>query len=515
MAKKTNNDVLGIYIDVSRITLSIAHQDKNKLNVSKVIHIDTDYKTEGIIKPLSLNNDFFSEKQKWVISLKDILKKSDLKVSKAVVSLSHDFSITRFFTMPFIERKFWNKAIPIESKKYIPVSFDELSYDFYANSLENNSKVGVCFSVTQKKSTEFIIQILKQSGIELLMAEPSVLSMIRFFSIALPDNESQVLVYFSDDDIYTAVSSDGVPIVFRYISFSKSPAFSERKSLDLKGSILFAQRIMPSLELNKIFFAGNGSDKWVEQAEKETNIKPLVLKMDDKINTGDFSFSTVISSSASIKFETKEKISIDVSEVEKNKRIARTIQNSIFMIGGAVAGLFILLFFINSLRNYFIKNEINSLISKMPEISEFEGLTVEQANDKVVKMRKVKNLFSKIIIKRDYAAPKMSDMCDIIPKDMWIKELIYTNPITVNNEANIKIEFSISGETYLTGESRTYYMDYFMKEIKKNTNFMICNPPVGSMDYNVRDAENVGMGINAKTGPAVFRISCYMDKSKI
>ncbi|MGC8728467.1 MAG: hypothetical protein ACP5SD_04285 [Elusimicrobiales bacterium] len=516
MAKKTNESgILGIYVDVSEIALSIAYLDKNKINISKTIHIPTEYKTEGIIKPLSLNNDFFSDKQKWVSSFKDIIKKSDFKTSRAVVSLSHDFSITRFFSMPFIERKFWNKAIPIESKKYIPVSFDELAYDFYAYPLENNSKVGVCFSVTQKKTTEFLIQLLKQTGIELLMAEPSAVSMIRFFSITSENKDPSVLVYVSEDEVYTAIDSENIPVVFRYISFSKSPAFSERKSLNLKGSMLFAQRTLPNVDINKIIFAGIGGDKWSEQAEKETSIKPEILKMDEKINTGDFKFSTIMSASASVKYQRKEKVSIDISEVEKNKRLNKTIQNSIFMIGGFVAGLFILLLFINSLRNYFIRNEILSYMSKMPEISEFEGLTTEQANDKLVKMRKIKNLFSKIIIKRDYFAPKMSDMCDVIPKDMWLKEMVYTNPVTINNEANIKIEFTINGETYLTGESRTYYMDYFMKEIKKSKNFIICNPPLGSIDYNVRDAENFSMDPKAKAAPAVFRISCHMDKSKL
>ena len=512
MANKLANDIIGIYIDVKEITISIANIDKNKVNVSKLIHIPTDYKAEGIIKPLSLNNDFFSEKQKWAASFRDIMKKLDLKTTKAVVSLSHDFSITRFFIMPSVERKFWNKAISIESKKYIPISFDELGYDFYAYNIENSNKVGVCFSVTPKKTIEFLMQLLRQTQIDLLIAEPSAISIIRFFNLFIEIKEPSVMVYFSADDVYTIVDINSIPFVFRYISFSNEAAFSQRQSLDIKGSIIFAQRNISNIEFKKILFSGENSDKWIEQVERETGIKPQILKIDDKINTSDFNISTAISISASLKYKRKEKYSIDVSENEKNKRVNRVVKNSVFTIAGFISGIFIFLFFINFLRNYLITSQIQGIASKNPEISEFEGLTVEQANDKIIKMRKVEEVFSKILTKREYFAPKLSDLCDIIPKDIWLKDISFTNPISVNADANIKIEFTINGETYLSGDSRTYYMDYFMKEIKKSKNFIICTPPMGGLDYNVRDSEFSQGNLNSRAAPSTFRISCYMDK---
>ncbi|MEF3280166.1 MAG: hypothetical protein K6357_04285 [Elusimicrobiota bacterium] len=516
MIKGSNTkDLMGIYIDIDEVTLSVASASKGKVSVSRTIHIPTEYKTEGIIKPLSLNSDFFSDKQKWIISLKNVIKKSNFKLNNAVISLSHDFSITRFFVLPYAERKFWNKAIPIESKKYIPVSFDELSYDFYAYSLPDNSKIGVSFSVTQKKTTEFLSAQLKEVGVNLEMVEPSPFAMIRFLNAIGISEENYLAIYSCGDDIYTLLFSNSVPVIFRYVSFSKTSVFSDRKSLDLKGSLMFAQRNIPDTEIKSVFIMGNDFENLTGNVEREIGIKPTPVNLQDKIDTNDYKFSTIISAASSIKNYSKEEYFVDIAEINKNKRINKLVVKFASILGGVISGFFILIFIINSLRIYLLSKKINEYISTMPEISEFQGLTVEQVNSRIVTLRRTKSAFTSFLNKRDYLAPKLSVLADIIPKDIWLKDIFYNNPFSAGNEVNAKIEFVMNGETNLSGENRNYYMDYFMKEIKKNQVFHICNPPQGSMDYNVRNAEDSSYESKKTEVSGIIKISCSMDKSKL
>jgi hypothetical protein len=518
MIKKDNiKETIGIYIDINDIAISVATLNKDKINVNKTVHVPTNFKPEGIVKPLSLNNDFFSEKQSWVTAFKDAIKKSNLKSNSAVVSLSHDFSITRFFAMPYIDRKFWNKAIPIESKKYIPVSFDELGYDFYAYQMSDRSKIGVAFSVTQKKTTEFLVQQLKNLGIKLELVEPSAFAAIRFFHTVTKVFEPSIFIYSSDDDIYTVLTYENIPIMFRCLSFSKSSSFSERRTLDLKGSILFAQRMIPNMDVKKVFVFEGIPELWIKNIEMDVGIKPEVVKLSDKIVSPDFSFSTILSISSSIKNQTKEQYSIDISEIEKSKRFDKIVMKNISIIAGVISSLFLLSFLINTIRIHFISKDISQYMVQMPEVVEFKNLTADETNKKIEKMKKSRDIFNRILIKRDYVSSRLSDLADIIPKDLWIKEFIYSNPFMLNPDSGIQISLSMNGETLLTGDARTYYIEYFVKEIRKSKSFYICAPP-GKLDYKASNNDPQTYGSynkNDDISSASFSINCNFDKSKL
>jgi len=510
MKGRKNSLSLGVYFDVEKIALSVASYS-GKLNVSKTIIVPTDYKVESVIKPLSINNDFFNEKQKWVVSLKEIVKKSDFKVSTAIVSLSHDFSMARFFTMPSIERKFWNKSIPLESKKYIPVSFDETSYDYYVERLETN-KLGIFFGVTQRKTGEFITKIFKELSIELKSIEPSVITFVRIFNNLVGD-ENGIFVYFDDDtDVYISVIYKNLPLLFRYISFSRSLSFSDRKSLDLRGAILFAQRIIPNAEINKIVICGNPSDIWIEVIERETQIKPVVMDIGTKMISPTIDFPTVMSSFTSAKHSVTDRIFIDISGIEKTQRIYKKVSNYLFTISAIISAFFIFLFLLNLLRLYILSNKVSQMRVKMNEINELMNMSEEEINKKVSTISQISEILTNILTKRDFFAPKLSDIAEVIPKDFWLVEINYTNPVTVNKEIRDNISITLSGETFLSGENRSYYFDYFKKELKKLKSYRLCNMP-GNLTEDVTEpkTENI-FGPQGKIKPTLITISCSIDK---
>ncbi|MCX7641396.1 MAG: hypothetical protein N2Z20_02035 [Elusimicrobiales bacterium] len=490
MSVKSSN-YIGIYVDYNTITVSSAQKTGDKIFIRKIFHLNIDYKVEGLIKPLSLNLDFFNEKQQWAIKLKETFKKIKIDTTNIIVSLSHNFSVTRFFTMPYAERKFWNKAIPIESKKHIPVAFDELGYDFFAIPIGENQKLGVIFSVTQKKTTEFFSQLLKDCGMKIEMVEPVVYSFYRIAEYLSGGKENYLFVYTKADDVYTCLIWKKIPILYRYISFSKSPSFSDRKTLDLKGSIMFLQRNVPDVEIKDVFVSGDNIEFASSQVKKEIQIEPIIIETKSRFEPQDDSFEILMSVSASLKNKIKTDYIIDISENQKSKRIIETVNKFIIGLTGSIVFLFLVLYFLNVIRTYTYNNKINSYYSQMPEILEFENMPVAVIEDNVKKMSKVARVMRAVFEKREYFTPKLAAISDTIPKDVWIKSLIFTNPVAVDISANPTVDLIADAETYLVGESRTYYLDYFMKELKKKKAFEICIPPRGRLDYETKDPENI------------------------
>ncbi|MCK5582816.1 MAG: pilus assembly protein PilM, partial [Elusimicrobiales bacterium] len=144
---KSNKDALGIYISPREIVIAqTGDQGNGKIQVEHLIKIPVEFEgSEKVQRPLVLNNNFFNEKAQWVNPFKQALKKTDWKSKKVVISLSSHFSILRYFVMPEVERRYWSKTIPLESKKYIPVSFDEVSFDYVVRPNPADKKLNVLF----------------------------------------------------------------------------------------------------------------------------------------------------------------------------------------------------------------------------------------------------------------------------------------------------------------------------------------------------------------------------------
>lgn len=491
MAAKTLN-YLGMYIDYNTIVVSQAEQKAEKLLIKKVFSIEVNYKVEGLIKPLSLNNDFFNEKQPWVSSLKENFKKVKVDSNNLIIALSHNFSVTRFFTMPYIERKFWNKAVPIESKKHIPVAFEELGYDFHAEPIGEKQKIGVLFSVTPKKTTEFLTQLFKTIGLNVIIIEPVVYTFYRLSHYLTEGKDNYIFVYSEGDDVYLSVVWKKIPVLYRYISFSKTPSFSERRSFDLKGSLMFLERNIPAAQIKDVFvFSTTAVDSLSSQVKREIQIDPLVINLNTKLETDDKSFANMISSSASLFNKVKTDYVIDISENQKSKRMIVTINKFFTTLTFSVVGAFLLLYLLNTFRSYQYSKEISYHYSQMTQISEFKNTSAADVERKVKEISKIAQLISRVYEKREYFAPKLSAIADTIPKEVWIKVATFENPPAIDPSNPPSVNLILEGETYLVGESRSYYLDFFVKELKKKEAFKICSASWGRLDYEIKEPENI------------------------
>ena len=217
---------------------------------------------EGLLRPMSVNSDFFNEGAPWVNAFRTAIRKIGWDTSSAVVTLSPHFAILRYFVMPVVEKRFWSKSIPIESKKYIPVSFDEVVYDYTAYPLEGGKKLGVIFGLTQRKSVEFILNTLKASNLELAAVEINPSSAERLFASLDPkDHAAKGYIHFSGGSSFMLFSSGGYPVLYRETD-CKPPARCGRKRLDVKGAIQFVDRYIGASAYKHLMLSGDALDLW-------------------------------------------------------------------------------------------------------------------------------------------------------------------------------------------------------------------------------------------------------------
>lgn len=515
MAKK-NKGIAGIFIELDEIVISISNFSNDKINISKLFKIPTEFKYEGVVKPLSLNNEFFSDKQKWFVEFKNLVSKLNLSGFDVVVSLSEAFSITRFFTMPYIDPKFWNKSIPIESKKYIPVSFDEISYDFHVLPLQDSKRLGVLFSLTQRKTVEFLINSFKQMNLNILMIESRLLSVNRFVFSLFKNYENSIFSIIYKDSVYNIFTYKQIPVLFRDVNFSKSAFFSERRSVDIKGSLAFVERIIPDVSYNKVVLITENPDEWADLIKKESNYEVEHVKLQDYANIPESSFTCIAAVGASLKSAVKDKIEIDISEINKEKRTQKLVQTTVFSLTGILAGLIIISLFYSYVKLYFINNEIASYTTQIGDTSDFQGLTAQDISYKIENLHKSVEFMEKLFKQRDFLAPKLSVLSEVIPKDVWIDEITYNSPLNVNPGIENSLQLVINSRTYLKDDAKINVINYFRKKLMSVREYALFNAPAGVINYEVVEEKSEVVGVQSSgIRPSEFRIICQADKSKL
>ncbi|GAB4031991.1 MAG: hypothetical protein Fur0012_10010 [Elusimicrobiota bacterium] len=484
MAKESKK--LGIFFDLKEITLSVCSVSDGKIKAEKEISIPTGFELkEKVIKPISLNSEFFNEKQEWVNKLKEAVKKNSLSGMEVNATLSHNFSITRFFVMPYVDKKFWSKSVPIESKKYIPVAFEEMSYDFYAYPIANNSKVAVLFGITQRKTVEFLLEVFKGLSLTMTSMETSAVSFERLLLFSDPkEHDKKVYVHFSGPNSYSFFSYNGCPVIFRESSTEASATMSERKSLDLKGSMAFVKRYVPDQEYSGVMLSGENTALWQKMAESESGLKAEILDFASVSDLKKSDFSLLAAAGASIFTYVKNSKSVDISGISAGKRLAKKLQISIIGLVGSFTSIFLILGLINTIRAMSLSSSINKYATEMAEVSDFNGMTNDMIRERVETLKNQNQIIKSLFADKDFLAPKMSVIADSIPNSLWLKELAYINQIGSSESSQGK-QLEIKGETSLKGEAKLNTVDVFLKKLKTAPEFKTFTGERGIMDKTV------------------------------
>lgn len=509
--KKTETqNVLGIYIGSANICIAQINMSKEgKIEIEHLIKLPTNFEPkEKIVKPLALNSEFFNEKAAWVDILKQSVKKVNWNTNKVVVTLSTQFGILRYFVMPYIDKRYWSKSIPLESKKYIPVAFEEVSYDFIINPFDGGKKLGVFFGLTQRKCLEFLIELLKSINFELISVEISVASFERLFGfLDMKEHGSRGYIHFDGNLSFVLFSNNGYPVLYKEVDFESGSTLSGRKTLDIKGAIEFVGRYVGAQSYKQIMISGDNLEVWKSLAEKESPIPVEVWEPSKLMNTKNIELSSYFAVGAALKTRIKNHLTLDISGISSALKTEKQVQSNIWALTFVFGGILLFLSMINHLQIYLVSSKLNKFRFMIQDIPEFQQQSPDSVKNIMERMKKKVRTLSVFFDKPDYMAPKLQVIADTIPRELWIIDMIYTNPVGESENKTLKI----TGETMLSGDPKFKEVDSYYKALKSSKEFEIFVKPPGIMEMNLGSVSGAGKG--GGTGKASnFIILCEVKK---
>ena len=488
MAKNNKKGVVGIYFSQKEIAIAeVQIKGAGKLQPDHLVKFSTDFpRKEGSQRPMSQNADFFKPGAAWVNKFKTTVRKINWNASDAIISLSDNFGIFRYFSMPSIPRKFWSKSIPLEAKKYIPLSFDNVMMDYDAVVTDQGKKLSVLFGITQKDTIAFLVELCKEVGFKLHSVEISSVSMERLLSyVDAKEHRQHGYVHAAEDATHLLFSVGGRPVLHR--EFEND---GERRRLDLKGAIQFVDRYNDDDSFKGIVLSGDYAQMMKESVEKEANPLPvLMFDMAAVCGTKDSSSSALFAIGAALFEKYPSKLRMDISGVSTGIRINSEIQKIVYSTG-AVLTIILILMILNGQRKISsVSSELQGYVQQN-STSDLTGANPDEIRSKIDAMKQQAGTLASVFNSNDYLAPKLSVLVDIIPKQLWLETIAYSNPMMVGTKDGGGAHFfAISGGTYLSGEPRSQVTEGFLRDLKKNENeFKEYLPPRGNLNLTVTGA---------------------------
>ncbi|MDA8132315.1 MAG: hypothetical protein M0011_12505 [Elusimicrobia bacterium] len=491
MAKAAGQSHLGIYISPKEICISQVKIGKaSKPEVEHLVKFPTNFPVkEGMLRPLSLNHEFFNEKAPWLDSFKQAVKRVSWGSSSAVVTLSQHFSILRYFVMPAVDRRFWSKSIPLESKKYIPVSFDEVVYDYCAVPSDGGKKLGVLFGLTQRKSVEFLTETLKSAGLTLAAVEATPLSLERASGFLDSEgHDSKGYVHFSENSSYMVFSHSGYPVLYRETETDSGGTMSERKRLDIKGAVQFVDRYVGGKDYKAVMLSGDGCDVWQGSVAKEAAPIPVeTWNISALMGLKDNDAAALFASAAAMKGRVPGPSLPDISGVSTAANLEKKVQSYVWNITFLLGGILLLFSILGQTRLFMASSKVSSLRNKVLNVPELDGLDPDTIKSKITTMQTGGQVLQGLVSDVDPFAPKMSAIADLIPAELWVTGFSYSNPFSLSEAQSAEREFRISGETFLKGQSKSRLVDAFTSAVKKSEAFKAFTPPFGAVDSTTEE----------------------------
>ena len=178
---KAHPDCLGIYIGIDEIYVAQSAKRDGGVVLESLIRVPVNMVDRSKLKPLDLNESFFTMEY-WRDSLAKVTAKKSWNTTKVVVSLAPEFCLLRHFVISIpMKRQEWAEGIPNEARKYIHFSFDKAVYSYHVYEFETaatkQKRLGVVFAMTTKGIVASLEKGLKAVGLDLVSVEPSCLSL--------------------------------------------------------------------------------------------------------------------------------------------------------------------------------------------------------------------------------------------------------------------------------------------------------------------------------------------------
>jgi type IV pilus assembly PilM-like protein len=249
------------------VYLSETHVSDGKLVVDHMVRIPIPADGKGAGGTATMNTDFLADPTKIAGLIRQSMSQLRWNTKNVRVTLSHHLGLLRYFAMPAMERRFLRSAVPLEAKKYIPIPFDLLAYDYAAAPLPptdagGKKRTGILIAVTQKKNIEHVQGLLALLKLNLVGLEVAPCSVLRLWQAADPQKDSSAYahVHIDGGNVRIMVIDRNVPVFFREVFLGEDASLSDMRKIDLSGCLSFVQKQLGLGGVSRLHVSGNLPD---------------------------------------------------------------------------------------------------------------------------------------------------------------------------------------------------------------------------------------------------------------
>lgn len=449
----THPDCLGVYIGIDEIYVAQTSKKDSGVVLESLVRVPIHSVDRTLLKPLDLNEAFFSM-DNWVETLKKVITRKKWKTNRVVISLAPAFCLLRHFVIPAaIERKMWKSSIPLQARKYIHFPFEKAEYAYHVYEFETaatkQKRLGVVFALTTKLIIERLQKGLKSVGLELISVEPSSLSLGRSFNDSDKEAVGQggrIYSFFGKDMASFVFLNENAPVLLRDVEISGSlPA--ERRRFEITNCTEFIAKQLEKDPFEEAVIVGHEVDQWIPALEADSKKPVRKWNLSEVYGIDTSSAGEISAIGASIKFYDHKTPDIDFT---KGNRLSDYEFNA-SLTAWKITALVVLVVLALIGKNFLAVKDTEKELRKLKAtntrtIADFAGLSANQIQSNLSKMKtqnsnlKAMDSYDKVI------TPLLVELVDTFPKGMWVTKFSYSDqfPSKGNGETrNIVIEGAI------------------------------------------------------------------------
>ncbi len=448
-------DCLGIYIGIDEMYVAQSSKREGGVALESLIRVPVNSVDRSKLKPLDLNESFFTMEY-WKDSLTKVTAKKSWNTTKVVVSLAPEFCLLRHFVISIpLKRQEWKEGIPNEARKYIHFSFDKAVYAYHVYEFETaatkQKRLGVVFAMTTKAIVSSLEKGLKAVGLDLVSVEPSCLSLGRVFV----DNDKEAIgemgrIYsFFGKEMANFVFLNGtVPVLERDVEISGSLPV-ERRRFEITNSAEFIAKQLEKDPFEEAVIVGHNIDQWVLALEADSRKPVRKWNLSEVFGIETKSAGEVAAIGASGKFFDNVVPDIDFT---KGKRLSAYEFNASWTLWKIVAVLVVLMFLFLAkgyvsmlITNYQLKKK---QATSSQTLDDFKGLSSAQLQTNLDNIKAQNETLTQAYTNSPLVTPILDAIAHAVIPHMWLDRVTYTAPFPAQRpgEGSLTLEGTIHSE---------------------------------------------------------------------
>ena len=447
-----NPDCLGIYIGIDEIYVAQTAKKGSSITLESLVRVPINAVDRTLLKPLDLNESFFSM-DNWVEALGKVTSKKKFKTKQVVVSLAPSFCLLRHFVIQtHIERKMWKSSVPIEARKYIHFPFEKAEYAYHVYEFETaatkQKRLGVVFAMTTKVIIDKLRKGLKSVGLELVSVEPSSLALGRAFNDS--DKEAvgtggRIYSFFGKDMANFVFVNENAPVLLREVEISGSlPA--ERRRFEITNCTEFIAKQLEKDPFEEAVITGVNVEQWVPALEADSKKPVRRWELSEVYGVEARSPGEIAAIGSSIKFYDAKTPDIDFT---KGTRLSSYEYNASLMMW-KITALVVLIFLFLIGKGYWGMFRQESELKKakkthVQSVADFGGLTANQIQSNLKKVKTQNDNLRNLVKEDQFITPLLMEIVDALPNEMWMTRFVFSDsfPSKGNSSRSYTMEGAI------------------------------------------------------------------------